>query len=59
MSYSVSVPCWNCKKQGEGTCKDGTHLQEGINEKIHNDYETHKGSGQVMLMCSKVEPLQK
>lgn len=52
MSYNFQNPCYNCKKKEQ--CKDQDKIQEAIYG-IHRDDETHKGSGTVVLMCTKVD----
>ena len=61
MSYSFNNPCWNCEKLAgqnpDGECKDTEKLREAIN-RIHCDNDgSHKGSGEILLMCSKVKPI--
>lgn len=66
MSYSLAIPCHNCKKQKPlysmdgvvvGECEDGKELQETVN-KIHSKPfgESHQGTGTIVLMCSRVDP---
>lgn len=53
MSYSLSTPCWNCKK--EQNCTDQKDIQEGINNIHLKDFDHgHKGSGQIILLCTRM-----
>lgn len=52
MSYSISTPCWNCKKNV--ACSDSLKLSEGINEMYDPSNKGHLGSGQITLMCSNM-----
>lgn len=66
MSYSVSTPCYNCKKQkpltvveGEipGTCEDGQEIQAAVNRIHSKQFGTgHQGCGAIVLMCSRLDP---
>lgn len=63
MSYSFNNPCWNCQKHQningvENPCKDEETLRLAIND-IHNKTfeEGHQGSGEIVLMCSKLKPI--
>ena len=54
MSYTFNNPCLNCLKRKE--CKDAEKIREGINH-IHMDSDdTHKGAGEVLLMCIRMRP---
>jgi hypothetical protein len=55
MSYSVFTPCYNCKENvvNGGECKDAIHLQEGVNA-MYQDTGHHKGSGTILLSCTKL-----
>ena len=62
MSYSVNIPCWNCKKhkvipETEGKCTDEQELQEAV-KKIHGRtyIEGHQGAGVITMMCCKQDP---
>jgi hypothetical protein len=58
MSWGLLTPCWNCKKaptmENPEGCKDAQHVQDGINA-IHQDFEGHKGCGNVVMACSNCE----
>lgn len=63
MSYSVSSPCYNCKKNQnvrtpEGKCSDMQEVQEAVN-KIHSKTfdQGHQGAGSITLMCCRQEPI--
>jgi hypothetical protein len=55
MSYSFNAPCYNCRKKEE--CQDYEKIRKAINE-IHQDQETHKGAGEVVMMCVRLEQKQ-
>lgn len=62
MSYSLNMPCWNCKKcqttsETEGKCKDAQKIQDAVN-KIHSETfeQGHQGAGAITLMCCRQEP---
>lgn len=56
MSYNFNSPCFNCAKKEE--CKDVDRIRKAIDE-IHEDRETHKGSGAILMMCHNVEAVRK
>jgi hypothetical protein len=49
MSYGIQSQCGSCNKFASG-CKDLDKIQEAVT-KIHQDTETHKGAGTVILQC--------
>ena len=51
MSYSFNYPCWTCENQFQ--CMDKENILNGIN-KIYEDLTTHMGSGEILLMCTKL-----
>lgn len=55
MSYSFNNPCFNCEKQGD--CKDAEKIAEAIRAIHMSNDGTHKGSGELLLMCTKVNPV--
>lgn len=59
MSYSVMTPCWACGQVAGngGQCTDGQKLQEGVNA-MYQNCESHKGSGTIVLSCTKMEQRQ-
>lgn len=61
MSYSFNNPCFNCKKLAgqnpDGECKDAEKIREAIASIHMSNDGTHKGSGEILLMCTKVEPV--
>jgi hypothetical protein len=68
MSYSFNNPCWNCQKHQkhqnidgvENPCKDEETIRNAINDIHQRTFEQgHKGSGEVLLMCSKMLPINK
>ncbi len=62
MSYCLTTPCYNCKKGGTTPqdCTDMMLLTDAVN-KIHSKTydEGHKGSGNIVLCCNKMDPKQK
>lgn len=52
MSFGFITPCWSCKKREQ--CDDQKTIQEGISN-CYKNIEKHKGSGNVMLCCTKCE----
>lgn len=67
MSYSFNNPCFNCKKAysevngvtNENVCKDPEKIRNAVND-IHmaND-GSHQGSGEILIMCTKIDPINK
>ena len=67
MSYVITNPCYNCKKQpqsvggvtNEHPCKDLHKIMDAI-QNIHNSNDgSHQGAGQVILFCAKIDPINK
>ena len=67
MSYGITNPCYNCKKQAQSVggvpndnpCKDLQKVMDAVNA-IHNSNDgTHQGAGQVILLCTKIDPINK
>lgn len=58
MSYSFNNPCWNCKKHPD--CTDAKKVQDAVTD-IHsdpkglNDEAGHCGSGEIILMCTRLD----
>ena len=52
MSYSLTTPCYNCKKRE--ACTDPQKIQDAVNA-IHDepasDESGHMGGGYIMLQC--------
>jgi hypothetical protein len=53
MSYSFNNPCWFCSKKD--TCTDAQKVREGIDKMYSADNQGHKGSGEILMMCTNVE----
>ena len=59
MSYGMNDPCYNCEKfKNDNPCTDRKNIEEAI-AKIHSTKveDGHKGSGMILLMCTKVKPI--
>lgn len=57
MSYGVTQNCWNCEKsKGENPCSDLKNVMDSL-KKIHED-PNHKGSGNIIIMCSKLQAIE-
>lgn len=67
MSYSFNNPCYNCKKnysevngvKNENPCKDAEKINSAIYGIHQSGDGSHQGSGEVLLMCTRVEPINK
>ena len=56
MSYNFNSPCYLCNNKSD--CQDFDKIRKAIDE-IHHDRETHKGSGSILMMCTKVDTTKK
>ena len=52
MSYTLTTPCFACKKASE--CTDEKNIQQGVNV-AHGSGQSHQGGGDVQLMCVHLE----
>jgi hypothetical protein len=68
MSYSFNNPCYWCKKnrtevngvKNENVlCGDAKKIQDAINAIHMSNDGTHQGSGEVLLMCTKIDSFNK
>ncbi len=62
MSYSFNNPCWNCLKHpnagAENPCKDEEAIRHAVDEIHERTFEEgHQGSGEIVLMCFKIKPI--
>ena len=60
MSYSVSSPCYNCRKKE--VCTDPVKVQEAVNS-IHQDCisieKGHMGAGTIAIQCVRLDAIDK
>jgi hypothetical protein len=57
MSYSLTTPCYCCKKNDK--CTDGKLLQDAVNKIHSNSFEQgHQGGGTVAVTCVRANSNQ-